>query len=251
MRVTFWRSMKLSGLQFSLGVSLFCHAVAFGVVTYCGQALPPAELRVEDLPLTVTLLRAPEAAPVQPAASAAAASPAPLVEPDQLPAQPLREVKSPEPLPVENLPATEPVVALPEPASARPPPPAPPAVAVVTTPSEPAIAGVGSAQPAGIDRAPALASAGARARADYRRNPKPLYPPAARRRRQEGTVLLSVQVTSQGRANRVVLKQSSGFTLLDEAALQTVRDWDFEPARIGAVAVESAIEVPVRFQLGD
>lgn len=109
----------------------------------------------------------------------------------------------------------------------------------------------GSLPPPELTGTPIQARSVDRTRANYRRNPKPPYPPAARRRHQEGTVLLAVQVSSHGRASRVVLKQSSGFALLDEAALQTIRDWDFEPARIGSLAVESAIEVPVRFQLGD
>ena len=36
--------------------------------------------------------------------------------------------------------------------------------------------------------------------------------------------------------------------LLDEAAMQAVRDWEFEPARIGPLPVEAEIEVPVRFE---
>ena len=83
----------------------------------------------------------------------------------------------------------------------------------------------------------------------YRVNPEPPYPATARRRRQEGLVLLAVRVTSQGRASRIELKQSSGFPALDEAAWQAVRGWEFEPARLGALAVESEIEVPVRFKL--
>jgi protein TonB len=79
--------------------------------------------------------------------------------------------------------------------------------------------------------------------------PEPIYPPAARRRRQEGLVLLAVKVNSHGRAARVAVKQSSGFPLLDDAAMHTVGDWDFQPARIGTLAVESEIEVPVRFKL--
>jgi TonB family protein len=35
--------------------------------------------------------------------------------------------------------------------------------------------------------------------------------------------------------------------ILDDAALQAVRGWQFKPACIGAFAAESEIEVPVRF----
>lgn len=83
----------------------------------------------------------------------------------------------------------------------------------------------------------------------YRRNPEPPYPLAARRRRQEGVVELVVEVSAIGRASRVTVQRTSGFKLLDEAAARAVKDWEFEPARVSGVAVESRIEVPVRFRL--
>lgn len=61
--------------------------------------------------------------------------------------------------------------------------------------------------------------------------------------------MLAVTVTPQGRPVRVEVKQSSGVAALDEAALQAVCGWEFEPARIGSMGVESEIEVPVRFKL--
>jgi len=61
--------------------------------------------------------------------------------------------------------------------------------------------------------------------------------------------MLDVRVTTAGRAAEISLKQSSGYLLLDEAAIKSVRDWDFKPARLGIRAVESRIEVPVRFKL--
>lgn len=85
----------------------------------------------------------------------------------------------------------------------------------------------------------------------YRKNPEPGYPAAARRRRQEGVTLLAVRVTATGHAARVEVKQSSGFKLLDDAASLAVLSWEFDPARIGTVAMESEIEVPIRFRLKD
>lgn len=87
------------------------------------------------------------------------------------------------------------------------------------------------------------------AKPNYLKNPEPDYPELARRRHQEGLVVLVVKVTAQGRAERVEIKKSSGFSLLDDAALEAVRDWEFQPARLGALALESEIEVPVRFEL--
>lgn len=60
---------------------------------------------------------------------------------------------------------------------------------------------------------------------------------------------MSVKVTVQGYATLVAVKQSSGFPMLNEAAVQAVRNWEFEPARVGRLAMESEIEVPVGFKL--
>ena len=62
-------------------------------------------------------------------------------------------------------------------------------------------------------------------------------------------MLLAVKVGVEGRATSIALKQSSGYAALDAAAIEAVRDWEFEPARLGATPVVSNIEVPVRFQL--
>jgi protein TonB len=85
--------------------------------------------------------------------------------------------------------------------------------------------------------------------AAYLRNPPPRYPPAARRNGDEGTVLLRVRVAADGAAVQVELDRSSGFPLLDGAALDAVRGWRFVPARRGTLSVEDWVRVPVVFRL--
>ncbi len=85
--------------------------------------------------------------------------------------------------------------------------------------------------------------------ASYRSNPKPDYPAEARRERQEGVVMVSVEVGADGRPGDVSLARSSGFPLLDQAAIQAVRRWTFDPARAAGLAVSSRVSVPVRFSL--
>lgn len=90
------------------------------------------------------------------------------------------------------------------------------------------------------------------ARPDYGVNPKPSYPMLARRRGDQGVVLLRVHVRADGSVMTAEIKQSSGSSLLDEAAVQTVREsWRFIPARLNSAPVESWVEVPIRFVLGD
>jgi protein TonB len=83
----------------------------------------------------------------------------------------------------------------------------------------------------------------------YRSNPPPEYPAEARRLKQEGRVLIEVEVSAEGRVLSATVKRSSGVAALDEAALRAVRRWRFEPARRAGASVAARVEVPVQFTL--
>lgn len=85
--------------------------------------------------------------------------------------------------------------------------------------------------------------------ANYLVNPKPAYPVEARKRREEGLVVLAVQISQEGFPSRIKIVQSSKFQLLDAAAVRAVNQWRFTPARLGKQAVVSQIEVPIHFKL--
>src|SRR5215831_9829265 len=79
---------------------------------------------------------------------------------------------------------------------------------------------------------------------------KPRYPESARRRGIEGTVLLKMRITAQGRVEDVQVVRSAGYPDLDESAMEAVRRWRFEPARRnGEPVAEDAVLLPVVFQL--
>ncbi len=80
-------------------------------------------------------------------------------------------------------------------------------------------------------------------------NPRPEYPRAAREAGWEGTVILRVLVLPDGRAGSVTLHKTSGHSILDEAALSAVKDWRFIPAMDGNFPIQSAVHLPVRFDL--
>ena len=80
-------------------------------------------------------------------------------------------------------------------------------------------------------------------------NPPPPYPNDAYQRRQEGRVLLEVHVSPRGAVEALRVLQSSGVAALDQAALDTVRDWRFEPARRGGQNVAAVVNIPIRFSL--
>lgn len=87
--------------------------------------------------------------------------------------------------------------------------------------------------------------------AAYLRNTPPVYPPAARRRNQEGKVVLNVQVTQEGAVANVTIARSSGVGMLDEAARIAVEKWRFIPARRGSEPVAASVKVPIIFRLGE
>jgi len=84
--------------------------------------------------------------------------------------------------------------------------------------------------------------------AAYLKNPQPSYPVFAKKRQQQGTVMLKVKVSTDGKAELVELAQSSGFPLLDEAAQKTVEKWRFVPAHRDHVIISAWVFVPVQFK---
>lgn len=85
----------------------------------------------------------------------------------------------------------------------------------------------------------------------YTHNPKPAYPRAARRLGQEGEVLLLVEILASGRVGKIDIEKSSGYDILDDAAVKAVRKWRFAPARKGKTTVNAWVRVPVEFSLKD
>ncbi len=79
----------------------------------------------------------------------------------------------------------------------------------------------------------------------------PTYPPSARQRGEEGTVLLQIHVGADGRIQRVDILRSSGSQLLDATARNGVRQWTFSPAYRANGPVPSTVEVPITFKMVD
>jgi TonB family protein len=82
-------------------------------------------------------------------------------------------------------------------------------------------------------------------------NPKPVYPKLAIRQGLEGEVSLSVLVLASGQVSEVSVSKSSGFTILDEAAIKAVKTWEFIPAARNGAPVSMRVEIPVVFRLID
>ena len=83
----------------------------------------------------------------------------------------------------------------------------------------------------------------------YEENFPPAYPSIARRRGYEGGVMLSVKVLTNGTAGELIIKKSSGHSILDRAALRAVKQWKFKPASRMGIPFTMWVDVPVRFVL--
>jgi TonB family protein len=83
----------------------------------------------------------------------------------------------------------------------------------------------------------------------YAENPKPSYPLEAQERGYQGEVLLKVQVLTNGKVGQIEVKRSSGYDVLDQSALHTVKQWKFIPARKGEDTIPMWVNIPVKFQL--
>jgi len=133
---------------------------------------------------------------------------------------------------VAALPKPEQIAAQPAPAAVQP------AKAAVVAASE---------QPA----APAIADTEPDYKASYLNNPPPAYPMVARRNGLQGRVVLNVEVLADGICGQINIHKSSGYAMLDNAALQTVKTWRFLPARQAGRTVDKWFMIPIQFSLKD
>jgi len=78
---------------------------------------------------------------------------------------------------------------------------------------------------------------------------RPSYPSTALRQGIQGTTLLRVHVLIDGRVGEVIVQESAGHPDLDQAAIDAVRRWHFDPARRGNDPVTMWVLLPVAFQI--
>jgi len=219
--------VKLDSLHVCLGVSILFHIVVFDLMVMLGPLYHIQTVRPKNEPVITIVLET---------------EPQKIIEHPKLALLPLKPQKN------EPLNTVEPIATTMATAVAKIAGIKPVDFATHSTPST-NTSSVGTLPQSRPVLAAAPVESFVAARPSYLNNPAPLYPTTARRRHQEGVVLISVRVTAQGRAENVEIKQSSGYPLLDEAALNAVRDWEFVPARIGATALPSEIEVPLHFKI--
>lgn len=85
----------------------------------------------------------------------------------------------------------------------------------------------------------------------YARLSPPVYPQALAAQGVEGTVLLSVEVGTDGKPGKIVVDKDSPAlpAALNDAAITAVRSWTFQPATKDGKPVATKVLVPVQFAL--
>ena len=173
--------------------------------------------------------------PLGAAALLVRASPVPILEPD--------DGALPEPA---QIPAEGAFVDPPPP----PPPPPPsraerPSSATPVSPQTPSPAA--RAVPSLPAEAPPVRVGGGVAEPRKKRHVNPVYPKEAIQARIQGVVILECTIDSEGRVAEVRVLR--GVTLLNEPAIEAVRQWEYEPTVLNGVAVPVRMTVTVNFKL--
>ncbi len=221
----------------ALSVSLLLHLFFLAAAGYlsAGWTAPPP---VQEVLLEMDLVNDPAER-----AGVSALPPAP---------SPVPEVPwQSQPVPAEALPTEEPAEALvttSELAMTEAQPVAAAAAAPVSPGGSPDSTGssaIGGTSSDGSTKGGGIAAPGILSKAD------PVYPSAARKAGLEGTVLLRIEILTNGRTGAISIARSTGYAALDEAAIEAVANWQFIPAKDLATgrAVPCTTTLPVSFRL--
>jgi protein TonB len=215
---------------------LFAHLSLVGVfwaVSEWRLSYDPLALNIELVTsgaevLDATLIDTPEgAAEASVKPSNLTAQPPDASAPTQPEAEPLPETPTPQPQPQPTpKPAPQPQPPTPKQAQSQQPRPATQPITVAAAPM------------AAPDVGPKPTS-----------SPKPPYPLTAFKAKQEGRVVLELEVLEDGAVGQVRLAQSSAVESLDESALATVKKWKYSPAQKGGQIVKQWIRVSILFEV--
>lgn len=211
--------LRHGGAVFLLALALHAAVWLLWPAAPSPQPLPMAEpvLRAVWVPLAAPAKPAPPTPPVRPQ------TPIHRQAPVQAPAQPFAAAAAPAAPQAPPDPGPAPTVAAPAPPHAPEPLPAPPPA--------PAL--------------PQLVSSGV----EYLRPPQPEYPQAARRRGDEGQVMVRVLIDTSGHVAQARIETSSGIKSLDQAGIQAVAKALFKPHMENGKAIAVYALVPINFKI--
>jgi protein TonB len=152
-------------------------------------------------------------------------------KPQPIPPPPKPVIVPPKPEEKPPLPPPKPEMIIPAPKPIPPPPLAPKPVVVPTPAKLPPEKYISIREP------------------KYARRVEAVYPAEAQRRHQQGQVVVMIYISADGALDKVTVIKSSGYPLLDAAALRAVKESRFSGEFIGAIPIGSRAEQTFTFEL--
>lgn len=229
-------------LLLSLGLHIACCGLLRESFAQAGEAQAEARpLVVQLVSLALPVPSQAVAAPaVQPVAQTAPAKPEPEREPVPQPSAKALLPSKPRVAPSKTSAQVARAPARPAPAtSAQSPAPAPVATPVLAKAAAPVVAAPPAVKQEVLSRKPAFHAPPA----------PPRYPAQARRRKQQGVVMVEVRLDEHGEQRGLKLLRSSGVDSLDQAALAAVAVWRFRAEVRDGQQVPSRVQIPIQFAL--
>lgn len=119
---------------------------------------------------------------------------------------------------------------------------------------KPVVKATPTPRPAATPEAPKAPSGPVRVGGEIReprkiKNVNPVYPELAKRARAQGVVILECTISAEGTVTDV--KVLRGQPMLDQAAIDAVRKWVYEPTQLNGIPVPVVMTVTVNFRLGN
>ncbi|CAG1770798.1 Filamentous hemagglutinin [uncultured bacterium] len=210
--------------QHSIRLLLFILVLSVHLVLREGSLMDhspePPKMKIVEVELVSVQPPPAPPAPTPPAPPPPKPEPPKPVPPKPKPTPPKpKPVPKPKPKPVEQPKVPDPfAMPVPAPVKAPPSPPVPytpPTPTRSAAPSKPTTAPPSGSHKASIT-AHCVSSCG-----------QPRYPSVAKQRGWEGTVRVKIQIAKDGSVTSVSLISSSGYDVLDEAAMDSIRDREF------------------------
>jgi len=150
------------------------------------------------------------------------------------------------PDPINEIPAEPIIETLPDPVDVPTVPSVPLVPSVPSAP--PSVPSTPSPQPV-VNQEPSAVFIEATLRPGARNVIRPVYPPNARRREEQGVVVHEITLSEKGLVTGAVLVESSGYPELDRAARRALMSARYIPATRDGVPVSSTLRQPIEFQL--
>ena len=154
--------------------------------------------------------------------------------PKPQPSPPVPQIKVETPPPQKPMPVPEPA---PKPAEMTVPAPKP------EPPPPPVVQPVVILQPRPLEKYVSITEP------KYARRVQAIYPDEAQRRHQQGSVTVMIYINESGMLDKVEIVKSSGYPLLDAAAVKAVKQSEFSAQLVNAIPVGARAEQTFTFEL--